>query len=133
LLESGLHVTHNTELILMGANILAAFIGIFIAYKKFYMYDMKKVPEFTGVVWNKFYIDEIYNKLVVDSIKHLSVFISFKIDINIIDKVVMGLSRSFIRTGQFVSKMQNANTRFYAFTMIVGISAISTYLILVIR
>jgi NADH-quinone oxidoreductase subunit L len=131
--HNSLHVTHNTELILMGANILAAFIGIFIAYKKFYMYDMKKVPEFTGVVWNKFYIDEIYNKLVVDSIKHLSVFISFKIDINIIDKVVMGLSRSFIRTGQYVSKMQNANTRFYAFTMIVGISAISTYLILVIR
>jgi len=131
--HNSLHVTHNTELILMAINIFAALIGIFIAYKKFYNYDMNKVPNFTGIVWNKFYIDEIYDILVVQSIKKLSVFISFKIDVNFIDRIVMGLSRGFIRTGQYVSRMQNANTRFYAFTMLVGISAISTYLILVIR
>lgn len=128
-----LHVTHTTEWILMAINIVAAFIGIFVAYKKFYMYDMKIIPKFTGVIWNKFYIDEIYNKLIVDSIKHLSVFISFKIDINIIDKIVMGISRGFIKIGHFTSKMQNANTRFYAFTMLVGISTISIYLIIVMR
>jgi len=131
--HDSLHVTHNTELILMGVNILAAFIGIFIAYKKFYMYDMKEVPKFSGLVWNKFYIDEVYDTFIIQKIKQLSVFISYKIDINFIDKIVMGLSRSFIRTGQYVSRMQNANTRFYAFTMLVGISAISTYLIIVIR
>jgi NADH-quinone oxidoreductase subunit L len=128
-----LHVTHKTELILMGGNILAAFIGIFIAYKKFYMYNMKNIVEPTGIVWNKFYIDEIYDRFFVKKAKALSVFISYKIDVNIIDKIVMGLSYSFIKSGHVVARMQNANTRFYAFIMLLGISVISTYLIMVMR
>ncbi len=130
---SSLHVTHKTEIILMGGNILAAFIGIFIAYKKFYMYNMKDIVEPTGLVWNKFYIDEIYDRFIIQKAKALSVFISYKIDVNIIDKIVMGLSHSFIKSGHVVARMQNANTRFYAFTMLVGVSVISTYLIIVMR
>jgi len=131
--NSSLHVTHSTEMILMVVNILAAFVGIFIAYKKFYMYDMKEVPQFSGIVWNKFYIDEIYDRFIVQKIKNLSTFISFKIDVNFIDMIVMGLSRGFISSGRFVSRLQNANTRFYAFIMLAGVSVISTYLIIVLR
>ena len=126
-------VEYSTEIALMVGNVLAAFIGIFIAYKKFYMYDMKEVPSFSGIVWNKFYIDEIYYVLIIKNLKRLSFFISFKIDNNIIDAMVMGLSRNFIKTGRYVAKMQTANTRFYALTFLVGLSAISTYLILTIR
>jgi len=126
-------VEHSTEIALMMGNVLAAFVGIFIAYKKFYMYDMKEVPKFSGIVWNKFYIDEIYNVLIIKKIKRLSLFISLKIDKNIIDHIVMGLSRNFIKTGSYVAKMQTANTRFYALTFLMGLSAISTYLILMIR
>ena len=128
-----LHVTHKTEILLMGGNILAAFIGIFIAYKKFYMYDMKDVAEPQGIIWNKFYIDEIYDRFIIQRTKALIIIISYKIDVNIIDKIVMGLSNSFIKSGHFVARMQNANTRFYAFTMLLGISVISTYLIIVMR
>jgi len=128
-----LHIKHSTEFILMGGNIFAAFIGIFIAYKKFYMYDIRKIPKCNGMIWNKFYIDEIYQEFIVENMKRLSLFISVKIDTNIIDQTVMGLSRGFIKTGKYVSRMQNANTRFYAFTMLVGLSAISIYLILVMR
>ena len=131
--SSSLHVTHFTEMYLMVVNILAAAIGIFIAYKKFYMYSMKEVPKFTGLVWNKFYIDEIYDRFIVEKVKKLSLFISYKIDINIIDMIVMGLSRGFIKSGHTIAKLQNANTRFYAFSMLVGISIISTYLIIVMR
>ena len=131
--NSSLHVTHSTEMYLMVVNILAAAVGIFIAYKKFYMYSMKEVPKFTGLVWNKFYIDEIYDRYIVEKVKKLSLFISYKIDINFIDMIVMGLSRGFIKSGHTIAKLQNANTRFYAFVMLVGISIISTYLIIVMR
>jgi NADH-quinone oxidoreductase subunit L len=131
--NSSLHVEHTTELYLMGLNIFAAIVGIFIAYKKFYMYDMKTVPQYSGIVWNKFYIDEIYDKLIVQQMKNLSVFISYKVDVNVIDKIVMGMSHGFIRSGHFIGKLQSANTRFYAFFMLVGISIMSTYLILVMR
>ncbi len=131
--NSSLHVEHSTEMYLMGINILAAFIGISIAYKKFYKYDMKNVPQYKGLIWNKFYIDEIYDILIVQKIKKLSIIISYKVDVNIIDMIVMGLSRAFIRSGHVIAKLQNANTRFYAFSMLIGISVVSTYLIMVMR
>lgn len=131
--NNSLHVEHSTEIYLMGINILAALIGIFIAYKKFYMYNMKNVPQYTGVVWNKFYIDEIYDRLIVQKVKKLSIFISYKLDVNIIDMALMGLSRGFIKSGHVIGKLQNANTRFYAFSMLLGISVVSTYLIMVMR
>ncbi len=131
--NDSLHVAHNTELILMAVNILAALLGISIAYKKFFNYDMSVVPQYQGLVWNKFYIDEIYDRYIVQKIKSLSLFISYKIDNNIIDKIVMGLSHGFIKGGHYVSRLQNANTRFYAFIMLIGLSVISTYLIIVMR
>ena len=131
--NSSLHVEHSVEMYLMGVNILAAIIGISIAYKKFYMYDMKEVPQYSGIIWNKFYIDELYDKFIVNMTKKLSLFISLKIDVNFIDRAIMGLSHGFIATGHIVSKLQNANTRFYAFTMLLGVSIMSTYLIMVMR
>ncbi len=127
------HVSHDTELILMGINIFAAVLGISIAYKKFFKYDLSVAPKCEGLVWNKFYIDEIYDKYIVQSVKDLSVFISYKLYSNIIDGIGMGLSHGFIKSGHVVAKLQNANTRFYAFSMLVGISIISTYLIMVMR
>ncbi|MBL0687193.1 MAG: NADH-quinone oxidoreductase subunit L [Sulfurospirillum sp.] len=131
--NSSLQVTHTIEMYLMGINILAAFIGTTVAYKKFYMYDMQKIPQYKGIIWNKFYIDEIYDRLLVKKLKSLSLFISNKVDANIIDMLVMGLSHGFIKSGHVVAKLQNANTRFYAFFMLLGISIISIHLIMVMR
>ena len=130
--SKSLHVEHTTEYMLMGINILVASAGIVIAYLKFYNYDMKKELKLSGLIWNKFYVDEIYEKVFVEGVKKLSVIFAFKIDINIIDAIVMGSSRGFIRTGELVSKMQSANTRYYALFMLVGISIVSTYLLIVL-
>lgn len=127
-----LHVSHQTELILMGLNISIALVGIFIAYKKFFAYSLKEVPVQSGLIWNKFYIDEIYQKLFVSSIKKLSLFISFRIDVKIIDSLIMNISYGFIRTGRIVATLQSANTRMYAFFMVLGLGAIATYLILIL-
>ena len=82
------------------------------------------------LIWNKFYIDEIYDLVFIKSLKRLSSFIAVEIDIKIIDALLMNLSTGFIKTGYLVSRLQNANTRFYAFVMLCGISLISTYLII---
>jgi len=127
-----IHVSHQSELILIGINIFAAILGIYIAYKKFYKYDMRVVPKFTGMIWNKFYIDEIIDKIFVQGLKKLSIFIAIRLDVNIIDALVMGASKEFIKTGHFVSKMQSANTRIYALIMLIGLSVISSYLMIVL-
>jgi NADH-quinone oxidoreductase subunit L len=100
------------------------------AYVKFYRYDFNQEIKVGGIVYDKFYIDEIYDTLFVKGLQKLSVFISVVVDDNIIDRAVMSISNGFIDLGRRVGRMQSANTRAYAFFMLVGISSFSLYLIL---
>ncbi len=125
-----LHVEHVQEISLMLISVVAGLIGIGIAYVKFYKYDFSKEIKISGVVYNKFYIDEAYDYVFVKGLQKLSVFISVVVDDGIIDKTVMSISSGFINLGRRVGRMQSANTRAYAFFMLVGISSFSLYLIL---
>lgn len=127
-----LHVSHATEWILLGINVAASLVGIAIAYVKFARYDLRHIPLLEGVIYRKFYIDELYDWLFVRSIKALSERCAVGIDINIVDAFVMGLSRSFVRIGRFLVVVQNAHVRFYASVMMLGVSAIAVYLIVVV-
>lgn len=124
-----LHVSHETEWLLLGLNVTVSLIGIGIAYQKFYGYDLSSHKEAKGIVYNKFYIDEIYDVLFVRSIRKLSEFIAVGLDVNIVDRVIMGMSHGFIKLGHVVALVQNANVRFYALIMMLGISVASCYLI----
>lgn len=130
---TSLHVSHEMELILMVINIFAALFGIFIAYKKFFTCNLLEEHKMQGIIANKFYIDEIYEVVFVNSWKKLSIFIANRVDIEFIDAAIMGASRSFIKMGKVVSVLQSANTNHYALMMILGLSLISTYLILVLE
>jgi len=124
-----LHVNHETEWLLLALNVCVSLLGIGIAYKKFYAYDLSKHKEATGIVYNKFYVDEIYDVLFVRSLRKLSEFIAVSLDVNIVDRFIMGLSHDFIKLGHMVALVQNANVRFYALIMMVGVSVASCYLI----
>lgn len=124
-----LHVSHETEWFLLGLNVAVSLLGIGIAYRTFYAYDLSKHTEASGIVYNKFYVDELYDLLFVRSIKKLSEWIAVGLDMNVVDRVVMGLSHGFIKLGHVVALVQNANVRFYALIMMLGISVASCYLI----
>ena len=125
-----LHVEHIQEISLMLISVVAGLIGIGVAFVKFYKYDFSKEEKIAGVVYNKFYIDEIYDFVFVKGLQKLSVFISVVVDDGVIDRAVMSVSNGFINLGRRVGLMQCANTRAYAFFMLVGISSFSLYLIL---
>ncbi len=125
-----LHVKHTVEYTLMGVSVLAGIVGIITAYVKFYNYDFNKGFEAKGVIYNKFYIDELYDFLIARRVRNLSRFISVYLDDGIIDGIVMGISHGFIRMGKIVGVyMQCANTRIYAFFMLLGLSSFALYLI----
>ena len=125
-----LHVEHTQEILLMVISVVAGLVGIGVAFVKFYRYDFNREVKLSGVIYNKFYIDEIYDALFVKGLQKLSVFISVVVDDGVIDKAVMSISNGFINLGRRVGRMQSANTRAYAFFMLVGISSFSLYLIL---
>ena len=123
-----IHMSHSTEYILMGASILVAAMGILVAYKKYANFDVTKPEEEVGLIGNKFYVDEVYDVVFVKSLKKLSTFIDKILDDKIIDGFIMSSSNSFVNIGKKVAMLQNANVRFYATFMLLGMTCIFIYI-----
>ncbi len=123
-----IHMSHLTEWILMFISVAIAFSGIFVAYKKYSNFDVFKPEIEYGLIGNKFYIDEVYDKIFVQFSKKISTFIDKTIDTKIIDGFIMGTCYEFLAFGKKVAIIQNANVRFYASFMLIGMSCIFIYL-----
>ena len=123
-----IHLSHATEYMLMIVSVAVAASGIFVAYKKYANFDVTKPEEEVGLIGNKFYIDEIYDVLFVKSLKKVSTFIDKVLDDKIIDGFIMNSSIGFVNIGKKVAMLQNANVRFYATFMLLGMTCIFIYL-----
>ena len=121
-------LSHSTEYVLIFASVFIALAGIIVAYNKYANFDVYKPEEEKGIIGNKFFIDEIYDLLFVKTTKGISVIIDKVIDQRIIDAFIMGSTTTFVSIGKFVAKIQNANVRFYAFTMLLGMTCIFVYI-----
>ncbi|UTJ06087.1 NADH-quinone oxidoreductase subunit L [Arcobacter roscoffensis] len=124
-----IHMSHAVEWILIVLSVAVAVGGIFVAYKKYANFDVEKPEEEIGLIGNKFYVDEIYDTVFVKTSKKLSVFIDKVLDDKIIDGFIMNSSKTFINIGKKVAMIQNANVRFYAVFMLVGMTCVFIYLI----
>ncbi len=122
------HVSHAKELMLMGLNVLVGASGITLAWIRFKTKSYEKERQ-SGIVYNKFYIDEIYEFVFVRGLRKLSWNIAQNIDLKLIDGAILRACRGFIGTGEKVAILQNANIRAYVFAMLVGLSFISFYLL----
>jgi NADH-quinone oxidoreductase subunit L len=123
-----LHMAHSTEYILMVSSVVVAALGIFVAYKKYASFDVSKPETETGIIGNKFYIDELYDVLFVKSLKKLSQFLDNVADMKVIDGFIMLVSREFVDFGKKLAFLQNGNVRFYALYMLLGMSCAFIYL-----
>jgi NADH-quinone oxidoreductase subunit L len=126
--STSIHMSHSTEWILMILSVVVAASGILVAYKKYAKFDIYHPEEETGLIGKRFYIDELYDYLFVQSTKRISTFIDKIIDDKIIDAFIMNSSNSFVNIGKKVSLTQNANVRFYAAFMLLGMTCIFIYL-----
>ena len=80
---------------------------------------------------NKWYFDELYNYIFVKQIKKIGTFFWKKIDVNTIDKFGPdGISSLVKFFSDRVVKFQSGHIYHYAFIMLLGFSALLTYLII---
>ena len=121
----------KTEVYLMVINTIVVLFAIFVAYKMYARIRIEKEIKMSGVIYNKFYIDEVYHEIFVKGLQRLSLFIHNVFDKRLIDGSVMGMAKSFYRFSKFVSLTQNGNVRIYALYMLAGVSAFFTYLLFV--
>ena len=118
----------------MAIALAGAFIGIGIAYKK-YLKD-NTIPsedaEITGltkVLYNKYYIDEIYDAVIVKPDNVLSNFFSQYVETTL-SAMVFGLGKGVNEIALQGKKLHNGSVGLYLFAFVLGVIAIITYLFL---
>ncbi|SEL52131.1 NADH-quinone oxidoreductase subunit L [Parapedobacter koreensis] len=127
------HLEHSTEYILMGVSALAAVIMAIAAYRQYVSKATVPVADDAprGVLarlsYRKFYVDEVYDALIVRPLNALSVFLYRMVDKSGIDGVVNGLARSVGESGKGIRLLQSGNVGFYIFMMVIAVVVLLAY------
>lgn len=128
------HLDYNTEYLLMGISAVAAIIMAVIAYIKYVKKEDLPDMEDGGsqTVWyrlsyNRMYIDEVYDRLIVRPFKGLSKFLYLYIDRAFIDGLVNGVGAFFDYAGRGLRQLQSGHVGFYIFMMVIGVIGILLY------
>jgi len=83
------------------------------------------------IITNKFYIDEFYTLVIEKPYKSLSEFFFKGIETNILNPIIDGIGNSFLKTGDWVRKIQQGNMSFYFFAMIAGILLFLIFILII--
>lgn len=126
--SSLLLTAHSKEIGLMSVNTLLILGVIFYTYKKYAYTDAVMHENENGIVANKFYIDEIYDVLIVKPLYILSTFIDKKISNQVIDNSINESAFAYAKLGKLVSYVENGNVRFYALYILLGVVGGFVYL-----
>jgi NADH-quinone oxidoreductase subunit L len=120
------HISHATEIILMALAMLLAVAAILYARKKYV--TEKQLPHTEGetlpapqkLVYNKFFIDEVYEKFIVKPITVLSDIFLVLIDKLVIDLAVNATALIAQVSGKTLRLLQSGNMGYYLFLMVSG-------------
>ncbi|OXG09305.1 NADH dehydrogenase subunit L [Flavobacterium araucananum] len=128
------HHLGTTEYTLMAIAVVGGLVGIFIAYIKYFKQD--NVPEtdenitgLTKVLYNKYYVDEIYDAIFVRSINGLSRFFRDTVE-TALSALVFGLGKVTNELAFQGKKLQNGSIGLYLFAFVLGLCAIVSYIFL---
>jgi len=120
--------THFEEYLLMAISVAGALGGIFAA-RHIYINNptiankvAKRFKSIYGLLFNKYYVDEVYDATVVNPIVNSSRSFLWKIfDAKIIDGLINGAARSVGDLSSFIRKIQTGVVQSYALVMMIGI------------
>jgi NADH-quinone oxidoreductase subunit L len=136
-LANGQHESLSLEYLLMILSVLVAFGGIYFA-RQFYLRKPELVSKLSAsfrgmykLLWNKYYVDEVYEYTIVKPIKIGSDKLLWKgFDVGIIDGIVNGSAKLIEFTSSWLRRIQVGVVQSYALVFVVGIIVILGILIL---
>ncbi|MCR5887360.1 NADH-quinone oxidoreductase subunit L [Hymenobacter sp. J193] len=121
------HADHATELMLIGLSVGAGVLGIILAYVQYVSRGVRPVEDgqsrgfLENLIYHKYYIDELYNALIVRPIMWLSNGLFRYVENGIIDPIVNGFGRLTMGGGQLLRYVQTGSVETYLILMVVGI------------
>jgi len=130
------HAGMGLEIALMVISLAVAASGIFLAYR-FYMVD-PAAPKRLGeqmrglykLVFNKYWVDEVYNDKIVEPIRRGSITLWQKFDAAVIDGAVNGVGRQIERAAGLLRQAQTGSVQVYAMVITLGLVVVLGYLAL---
>ena len=113
----------NTEYMLTIVSSILIIITCVCSWNKYRKYRFSEENEtgFAKVLNNKWYVDELYNAIVVKPLKGISVFFNNVVERSGIDAFVNNIGRFVNYGSRQVRLLQNGQTGFYILIMVVGI------------
>jgi NADH-quinone oxidoreductase subunit L len=130
------HHSHATEYLLMAVTVGLVVVMILMA-RRYYLTHPDSASalweKFRGlhkVIYNKYYVDEIYDVLFVRSLINGSQTLWKKFDVLIIDGFVNGAAWVTGQVSTGMRKMQTGMIRSYAFALLAGAVFVVGYLLL---
>lgn len=119
------HLAHSTEWLMAGGLSALVIIVVAFAWNKF-----SKNPELgeaTGlgkVLENKWYVDEIYDSIIVKPYKAIGSFFNTVFETKVVDGLVNGVGRLVQYGGRQLRWLQSGQTGAYVLMMVVGMVAV---------
>jgi NADH-quinone oxidoreductase subunit L len=123
LLTTPHHLSHSTEYFLMGASVIGALVMLIFAWIKFSKYQ-KNITEATGlgkVLENKWYVDELYEAVILKPINAFAGFLNKVIENSVIDGMVNGVGKLVNYSSRQIRLIQSGLVGNYILLMVAGI------------
>ena len=120
-------VDHGTELLLIGLSVGAALLGIGAAYVQYISRAARPAPDDAprpapeNLVYHKYYVDELYNALLVRPVMGLSRGLYRFVEEGIINPLTNGFGRATLGGSQLLRAVQTGSVETYLILMVVGI------------
>jgi len=116
------HLTNSTEYLLMGLSTILVLVAILYAWVKYKNYQIE--PEAKGlgkVLQNKWYVDELYQKIIVNPLNAVANFFNNIIETKLIDGAVNGVGKGINYGSRQLRWLQSGQVGAYVLLMVIGI------------
>jgi NADH-quinone oxidoreductase subunit L len=119
------HLEASTEWMLMGIASLVAVAALFYTYVTYTKPQNVPVPDeqvrgLGKLLAEKFYVDELYDAVIVRPIESLSRILHYYVDVWALDGVVNGVGKGIETLGGQFRRLQNGNIEYYLIGMVAG-------------
>jgi NADH-quinone oxidoreductase subunit L len=129
--------THQEEYMVMAISVAGALLGIFVSW---IFYSLKpEIPKNLAekfkviytTLWNKYYIDELYDFIIVRPAKWVAnIMLVVVMDGKIIEGIVNGVPQAIRNFGEGLRKLQTGHLQHYAISMVLGLFVILTLVLI---
>jgi len=90
----------------------------------------EKTPHLHRLLFNKYYVDEIYGAVIVRPLVNMSIFLWKIVDVLIIDGLINGFATIYDDISQLLRTGQTGRVRSYATVFVAGVVALVAYFLL---